>query len=354
MKVTEPVEWLTLSVIGAMTALINLSIVKKECKKRKQGLSRYTTKQLRIWSMVCMVSGVFFGFFYTFLKTQGFCRFEGAFAMLTHNIQATAMGYYQLARLYYCFASSKVYSHKGYPTWLFTVMYMLPALSIICAMSVMFVHGIELTNYCGINKKWKFVSDDSGLLTNPATIITWSTNSIVFLLWDFATLLLYICRGISFKKYKSENIDVFHRIMSMLAKITILTIMYEIPGCLVVVAGAIRSKYEETWSNILVFFMCSCNVITVNYSMYLMQSHNTGEYRRSLKCMQKIGALKMCCCFQAAIKYELEQNNVSDVPVNGRNDNHGIEDTVFETRDIRIPQRIKQIELSVETTVTNM
>ena len=44
-----------------------------------------------------------------------------------HNIfvglQGLAMGLYQISRLFYCFSSSKVHSNKGYPNWVFILMY---------------------------------------------------------------------------------------------------------------------------------------------------------------------------------------------------------------------------------------
>ena len=349
MRVSEPAEWITSCIIGAMTAIINVLIVKKECKKRKHGSSTFATKQLRIWSMVCMVSGVFIGLIGPIMKMPELCRFDGVGDALLCFIQFTAMGYYQLARLYYCFASSNVYSNKGYPTWLFTVMHILPALLIISSMSIIFGFEIKLTSYCGVNEKWKFVSYNGGLLDNTETMVTLSTCMIIYLLWDLTTLLLYIYKGISFQKHKSTDTDVFHRIISILMKITVLTILYEIPGYLSIAAYFLYVKHANIWSKILSSLIFYCDVTAINYSMYLMQSHNTKEYRQFLKCVNQMGALKMFWCLQLAIKYELEQSNSSE---NGSNDNHGIEDTVFETGDL--PKPIEQIELSVETTVTNI
>ena len=97
-------------------------IAHKEWQKRRAGVN-FTTKSLKIWSALCIFSGPLIGFCIFALYFDGFCYFTWYFIGVTILYQPVFMGLYQLSRLYYCFANNQVYSNKGYPNWLFNIMF---------------------------------------------------------------------------------------------------------------------------------------------------------------------------------------------------------------------------------------
>ena len=89
----------------------------------------------------------------------GFCYFVTILAIIALTIQLSCFGCYQLARLYYCFAKDQIYSNKGYPNWLFTIMYIIGAIILISftAISLLPFPSI-IQSECGINSKYEYYS----------------------------------------------------------------------------------------------------------------------------------------------------------------------------------------------------
>ena len=98
------------------------------------------------------------------------------------------MEYYQLSRLYYCFSSTKIYSNKGYPNWLFTIMFTGMAIIFFClVISPWF--GYNISRVCGINKKYQYYTEDYTYLNNYLNrYLIYSLEYI-----QYGILLLYYC-----------------------------------------------------------------------------------------------------------------------------------------------------------------
>ena len=122
--------------------------------------------------------------------------------------------------------------------WLFVLSFTIAP--IICIINVIanFFLITNFSDYCGINHELRYVDRQVATVLGRGVVPIYAlTNCIAlntYFIWDLTTLLLYIGQVIKFRKYKSPNPDVFDRIMSILLRVTILTLLYEIIGNLVV------------------------------------------------------------------------------------------------------------------------
>ena len=198
-----PIVWISKSVIGLFTMIINFVIFKKEWKKRKSKKINFTNKYLQIFSFITIIFGVLYGFCTFLLPFNIFCHFASPMNITCIICECLFMGYYQLSRLYYCFSSHKIYSNKGYPNWLFIIMYIFGILlSFTGILSTWLSENILRS--CGINKKYQYF-ENKYTIFNKLFQDIWYVGPLIYILWDFTTLLLYIFKIRSFKKYKSSE-----------------------------------------------------------------------------------------------------------------------------------------------------
>ena len=135
----KPIVWISASIVGFFSFIMNCVIFKKEWKKRKSKEIKFTNKYLQIFSLSTIISGVFYGFFSTVASINRFCHFGYQMLSVSAVFQCLFMGFYQLSRLYYCFASTQIHSNKGYPNWLFIIMHIIGILGLI--LSIISVWG---------------------------------------------------------------------------------------------------------------------------------------------------------------------------------------------------------------------
>ena len=142
--------------------------------------------------------------------------------------------------------------------------------------------------------------------------------------------------------------------MSILSRVTILTLLYQTPGYLLIASSVLyfESNFQIVWTSQLYHFSLGMAVIAMNYSMYLMQSHNTKEYQGFLRFIYRIKVYNACFCCRNAIQYELEGMTKDEQQIAKGN----VEDTMHGTVDLSGDTQLrdmdpKQIEKSIETTV---
>eukprot|EP01084_Bolivina_argentea_P148922 260259_1 len=342
--IVSPVEWISYSSAGLLVMLLNCLILQKEYKKRKSTKVTFTTKYLQIWPLLTMICGILFGFFVFAQHFNIFCYFCYPMFIPALACQGFFMGLYQLSRLYYCFSEAQCYSDKGYSNTLFIIMYIIPTLVVINTFVCPWFF-INIT-YCGINEKFQYFGRSYELIENTS-IFDWASFTLcIYFLWDFSILLLYTMKIISFKKYKIEQINVWKRIMASLTKILIATIMYEIMQIIAIIVSVIVgfTLYENYFVGLL-FVGTGFGSVVVSYSMFIMQEHNTKQYKQLLK----LSSVCCNCCCESIIVNALEFE-----PEGGeKNRNKNIiQDSIFETRDISVKNEHSNIkQLSIETTV---
>ena len=152
--------WVADSIVSFVCTLIQVWLLKKELNLIRNGSANYTTPYLRLWVLLCISSGILSTASRMLRYFPGVCHFAYFLIFSVGSAsQPVFMGFYQLSRLYYCFSQSNVYSDKGYPQWLFYIMFTIGVLLSIFSMLQGIAAG-DLLSECGIdfNQNYAFYS----------------------------------------------------------------------------------------------------------------------------------------------------------------------------------------------------
>ena len=311
-----PYLWIALAVVNIVFTLMVCKILHCEIKKRKHENIKFTTWQFKLWSIVC-ISSCFTGLFLSvFEKINIVCTFASFVIAISYVVMFLSMGFYQLSRLHYCFANSQIHSDKGYPKWLFNIMYIFAILMVINLIVVLEIGGDgdivwhTFNSKCGINDKLQFYYQPIDIISSNVTLFPYAHVSILcFFFWDLFTLSLYIFKIRSFRIYKDKNPSVYKRIKSILQKIFILTMLYQLTALIYVVMvffGFIGLKVIETIVSIMALFLTGIFPLIFSLSMYLMMDHNVKQYIRFLKIVQFLKLNYLCCKWSYFVLEQLE------------------------------------------------
>ena len=119
----DPLKWIFINIImGTIVFIVNFRLLKIEFGRIASGSDMYITKHLRWTAFISILCGVLFAFFIVVQPIPGFCYISIQLQTSFLVNQLVFLGFYQLCRLYYCFAKSQVHSDKGYPNYLFIIM----------------------------------------------------------------------------------------------------------------------------------------------------------------------------------------------------------------------------------------
>eukprot|EP01084_Bolivina_argentea_P059980 109574_1 len=310
---TDAVMWIpSMLIIVLLEIISNGYMLKQEFKHQKSGNSTFTTKYLKLWYFLCIISGFMNGIFALLQVINGFCYFSGYLWGITVFMQPIFMGYYQLSRIQYCFSKSKVYSDKGYSHCVFLIMYAISAIFVVNILIGLLLIG-SCPIICGINKHYQFYYQPN-FFNVPFNIrSSWLVASfLMYLLWDICILLLYSCKIRTFKRYKTENTNVYQRILSILHRILIITLFYWVMTSVVLiiyisVVMMIDSDAVRRWSGILFSLLGSLVNITYSYSISVMSEHNDKRYIKMLKLLQYSRLNYICCCYKNIVTNQLAQ-----------------------------------------------
>eukprot|EP01084_Bolivina_argentea_P085114 153841_1 len=345
-------EWIFDSVIGLIVFIINFAIFKKEWKKRKSKKIIFISKTSQISSLLCFIFGTLFGLFLFVMHLNGFCYFAYQVNMFCFFCAGFGIGIYQMARLYYCFANAQVYHNKGYPNWIFITMSLIAVLTILSTI-VYSSFMIRIPVSCGINKQFQYVARYSDSEYSQISAIFLTIIMVIWIACDLINLFLYIFKVISFRKYKSEQPSVYNRIMSILNRVVILTLLYEMIAliCFGFFLFIRLLGNDESFARIVFWICMGVLVINMNYSMFLKQQHNTSKYHEFLNLLYNMKLISICCCcFKSVITEEIKL--YSEQSKSEKNIDNIIKDdhTSFETRDVSVKNKHSIVkELSIET-----
>ena len=156
---------------------------------------------------------------------------------------------------------------------------------------------------------------------------------------------------VSFRSSPNIDSNVYQRIKSILKRIILLTVLYQIVFGLVIYSVIIIIYFDFTQASYISILIGLCLLsVSQTYSIYLMQQHNTNQYRKLLKILYLFQFHHICCC-KSLIISGIEEENVISAESKPQADKHKY-DSVYETADCsQYPERITVMELSVETTV---
>ena len=224
---------------------------------------------------------------------------------------------------------------------------------------------VTLNSECGINSNWDYYyhSIDLHSISSLNGLIIYFTFSILCLIWDITTFLLYVYKIRFFRRYKESQRSVYQRILRILYKISTLTMFYQIVGFYSALLMFILGIYSKSvWNNLVIGILVNINPVTMSFCMYLMMEYNKDLYNKFLKIIHltKLDTVYCCCCKYVVMDQLNEmdediQTAVTVVDMKRDNVNKTI-DTEYETRNMSLnDQKIATngCELSVQTiTVT--
>ena len=259
------------------------------------------------------------------------------------------MGFYQLYRLYYCFANEQIHSKKGYPKCLFIIMGIYGVSFGIYVYIILLFAGIDDTSLfvseCGFNDKYEFFSYPTQLF-DGRYIFPWSyygVSKLGIVAWDLLTLFLYVFKIWTFKRYTKNEQNVYKRIMSILHKIFILTIFYEVFSMLY---GGIVLFTPIWWCWSIARQLVS---LSISVSMYLMMDHNNKQYLKFLKIIYFFRFHWMCCCCRYLVMDQMNSTSETVKIISENNGNNKNPESQFQTNVSVEHQKIELPELSAAT-----
>ena len=318
MAVVYPMKiWIMSTISGAIGTILSAYILRKEYKTRSKSVDiTFSTKQSQYYSIISMTCGLLYGMSKIGMQLPYLCHFSWAIVRISWVGQAIFMGFYQLDRLSYCFAQHRVYSSKGYPKWLFMVMNIFGVMLFVVLIILSIISYVYDIKHCGLRINgdwdWFYVSRANWqLVLRVPLVMLYGLYSF----WDLLTLILYSSKVyiMTFRKYQNEK-KVYNRIMLILNRLLIFTILYQIFFLSQAIfeyfarVSTLAAQYESLMTQL---YFCIGAIVSISWSlsMYLMQEHNTKSYKKFLYLLD---ALKLdyifCFCCKSWIKAEIARN----------------------------------------------
>ena len=178
--------------------------------------------------------------------------------------------------------------------------------------------------------------------------------------------MLYVLKLFSFKHFKQDHKKIYDRIMSILKRIVILTILYEITVAWCMIAGLVRVELEhnehETHGDEdhvheqieigRVLWITSWLIASVvaSYSIFLMQSHNENQYQHFLKIMFKAKIYHICCgCKEIFIQASEDRKSTLKIKPSALHPHRTVD-----TQDASVKHKHSVFSMSSATVDTNV
>ena len=255
--------------------------------------------------MLCIASGITFGVFWFLTNMNGFCIFGEWICISCMTLQALVMGFYQLSRLYHCFSNDKIHSNKGYPRSLFIVMYTLGLiLGLVGIIKNSFTSARDdFRAKCGVNigdLNYYYKQYNMNIFNIDGQVLK-NIISVSWFGWDVSTLFLYIFKMMSFKRYRGTQPEIYRRITSILFKIFILTIFYEITSAVsIVLILSDRLFIFEQFGRLLYS-------VSFSFAMFLMMDYNKEQYKVFLSSILYVKCNVLCCCWRKIVVDQIDE-----------------------------------------------
>ena len=103
-KLLPITTWLSDIIIGLIFAGMRGWLLKQEYNHIEIGDAKYTTKYLKLWSLLCIVIGLLSQLLSPIGYLPILCHGVFYVRYVLSPLQSILMGFYQLSRLYYCFS----------------------------------------------------------------------------------------------------------------------------------------------------------------------------------------------------------------------------------------------------------
>ena len=298
-RYTSITIWCTFFILSTYITKREISVRWKYNSFQKHPL--FPSKYTKIFTLLSMILSCISLLFGILAYVPKFCIYGLPLALISLTAAVTFFGYYQLARLYYCFSQNQVHSNHGYSNKLFIFMY-----------SLGFFCEIDFIIFAWLSTKSSL--DNSGFCRFRATALFWSIVAIpfVYYVWDWTILGMYVYKIRQFNKLSqdSNKKKVFKRVKYILSKIILLTLFVEVFNALnagiVVTVVLIENEVIYRIMHITVALISGICSSILCWVVYCIMEHNEQDYMKMLKLLEKM------ICFRCCKNFILNATPLSD------------------------------------------
>ena len=247
-------------------------------------INKKLSKWLWIFFIITMISSIFTCICNIILHIPLICTYLNGFQAVFASTQKVFLTFYQIGRLQSVFSSNQIHSnkYKGYKLYVFILLYINGILFGISASTVILASTDTYPIQSSDPNSDKFGCDYAEYDSMWFGII--SLNGIWYYIWDWIVIGLYIHKIIQFRRSSTSNFDqsenensasnsnsaakstMIQRIDSVLKKILLLTLIYELSGFLSVIQifqlgpfGLILRPFDGTIPAMIIYLMLKCN-----------------------------------------------------------------------------------------------
>ena len=309
---TPRIQWIICVLFSFIMFLLTSRIHIRERRNRRKRHIPFPSKWLELFSNISIACAPSVAVICMLVYFNGICLITRNISWLIYHIQAAAFICYEIARLQYCFSQQQIHSNRGYPKWVFIVLYI--ATAVILTASIVFWQLMIPTTRCGIENGIAYDELVYFMPLGPRTLIMWSLYILSFTL-DIIAALLYWIKTHSFKRRFDSNPEIHRRVQSVLNRVFILTVCHLFINIFVsilavaipVVFGvALSFDFGATITMLIISF-------NLSYFIYLMQDHNTADY---MVFLNRLVRWKLywcgCCCCRRWFQEHYRMMNNSD------------------------------------------
>lgn len=284
----------------------------RERQKRESPDHTIPTKYLSVFSYLCIAMAPINAILGAAAYVPGLCVIASFLRAPGVCFQIVVMECYQLSRLYYCFSRDQVHSDKGYPKWVFVVLFKVLILWFCSAVSM---------NYSVFNTECRITTDGTarseGLVLFPLPFWALMIPICLYSALEITTMSLFWYKVHSINSLQRCQHSIRDRIQSILHRVLILTYFYvAVNGLMLMLLYIATFAVEEGLISINPFWMWldSLNSLSISLSMFMMQDHNTSEYIIFLQFIKRYKCTLCFCCFGPMVdeQYRMLIDNADD------------------------------------------
>ena len=272
----------------------------------------FASKSLKILSILPLIFATIFPLSGILFHIDYICLYAFQFGVMIFCACATSFGFYQLARLYYCFSQAQSYSNTGYSNGLFIFMYTVGILFVICYYILVCV-----------TFKVRLGGNNCEIIQPYPHLYVQLISATIYALWDITTLTLYIIKIREFNRFCQDihKSVITERIRFILNKIVILSLSVEI-SIVVSIVGQFggAALHWNGYYPLLIPVVSSLSNIEFCVVMYCMMEHNDKAYRKLLKVLEM--SRLFCCCMGL-----IENAKIHTVDADGNKEKKLIDET---------------------------
>ena len=149
----------------------------------------------------------------------------------------------------------------------------------------------------------------------------WMVSNSLYCIFQITTISLYWYKVHSLRRDHSNQIEkdrrIRDRIQSILHRVLILTYFYvAVNGVMIISQYVATHAAAMGWIGFNPFWIWpySINSLSISYSMFLMQDHNTSEYLVFLQFIKRYQCILCFCCFGSMVReqYRMLVENVEE------------------------------------------